>query len=86
MIDPRDLARRPTSRSRSRPWTWGRRHARRLLSAILGRGIHDPAVWGHSLQIPVRLAGAVGRLPRLALEASRGLVPRRLPEAPLPHS
>jgi 23S rRNA (adenine2503-C2)-methyltransferase len=43
---------------------------RRLLSAIVARGVYDPAVWGRSLQIPHRLIGAVGNLPRLELEAS----------------
>ena len=43
---------------------------RRLLSAIVARGIHDPAVWVNRLQIPLRLTKAVGNLRRLALEAS----------------
>ena len=43
---------------------------RRLLSAILIRGIHDPAVWGRDYQVPKRLLEAVGRLPRLEMQAS----------------
>ena len=34
------------------------------------RGIHDPSVWGRDYQVPERLLEAVGRLPRLELEAS----------------
>jgi 23S rRNA (adenine2503-C2)-methyltransferase len=39
--------------------------SRRLLSALLGRGIHDPAVWGRSFQVPRCLSDAIGTLPRL---------------------
>jgi 23S rRNA (adenine2503-C2)-methyltransferase len=41
---------------------------RRLLTAILGRGIDDPAVWGRSFQVPRRLSDEIGRLPRLVLD------------------
>ena len=41
---------------------------RRLLTAILGRGIDDPAVWGRSFQVPRRLGDAIGQLPRLLLD------------------
>lgn len=41
---------------------------RRLLSAILGQGIHDPAAWGRSFQVPRRLSDAIGVLPRLRLD------------------
>ena len=44
--------------------------ARRLLSAVLGRGIHDPAAWGRSFQVPRRLSDAIGPLPRLTLDRS----------------
>jgi 23S rRNA (adenine2503-C2)-methyltransferase len=44
--------------------------ARRLTSAILGHGIHDPADWGRSFQVPRRLSERVGVLPRLTLDAS----------------
>ncbi len=41
---------------------------RRLMSAMVGRGIHDPAVWGRSFQVPRRLSDAIGVLPRLSLD------------------
>ena len=44
--------------------------SRRLLSSILIRGIHDPSVWGRDYQVPKRLLEAIGRLPRLEMEAS----------------
>jgi 23S rRNA (adenine2503-C2)-methyltransferase len=42
---------------------------RKLLSAILTRGIHDPAVWGRDYQVPKRLLEVLGHLPRLELQA-----------------
>ena len=45
------------------------RMVRRLYSAIVGRGIHEPAEWGRSFQVPRRLGEAVGSLPRLRLDA-----------------
>jgi 23S rRNA (adenine2503-C2)-methyltransferase len=44
--------------------------ARRLTSAILGHGIHEPAAWGRSFQVPRLLSDRVGDLPRLTLDAS----------------
>jgi 23S rRNA (adenine2503-C2)-methyltransferase len=44
--------------------------ARRLTSALLGHGIHDPAAWGRSFQVPRRLGDRVAPLPRLSLDAS----------------
>ncbi|WP_422931326.1 23S rRNA (adenine(2503)-C(2))-methyltransferase RlmN [Singulisphaera sp. PoT] len=41
---------------------------RRLLSAILGRGIHDPGRWGREFQVPRKLSDAIGELPRLSLD------------------
>jgi 23S rRNA (adenine2503-C2)-methyltransferase len=42
---------------------------RRLLSAVVGRGIHDRAIWGAHFQVPRRLSEAIrDPLPRLALE------------------
>ena len=39
---------------------------RRLLSAVVGRGIHDPVVWGRDFQVPRRLRDAIRNpLPRL---------------------
>ncbi len=43
--------------------------ARRLTSAILGRGIHDPAAWGRSFQVPRVLGDRVAPLPRLRVDA-----------------
>jgi 23S rRNA (adenine2503-C2)-methyltransferase len=43
---------------------------RRLLSAILARGIHDPVAWAGRFQVPRRLVDAIGPLPRLGLDAS----------------
>jgi 23S rRNA (adenine2503-C2)-methyltransferase len=42
---------------------------RRLYSAVLGHGEHEPAVWGRSYGVPKRLGEAIGPLPRLALDA-----------------
>ena len=42
--------------------------ARRLLSVIVGRGIHNPLSWIQIDQIPRRLCEAIGILPRLTLD------------------
>ncbi|MGC8644609.1 MAG: radical SAM protein, partial [Isosphaeraceae bacterium] len=68
MIDPRDCT-PPSFEHRARAYNVGPEIVRRLLSAIVARGIHDPARWSR-LQIPHRLIGAVGPLPRLHREAS----------------
>ena len=44
--------------------------ARRLLTAIFQHGIHDPAAWGRSFQVPKILSERIGELPRLTLDAS----------------
>ena len=44
--------------------------ARKLTSALLGHGVHDPGEWGRSFQVPRRLGDRVGPLPRLTLDAS----------------
>jgi 23S rRNA (adenine2503-C2)-methyltransferase len=44
--------------------------ARRLLSAIFNRDVHNPIVWGREFQVPRRLQEAIGLLPRLTLETS----------------
>jgi 23S rRNA (adenine2503-C2)-methyltransferase len=44
--------------------------ARRLTSAVIGHGVHDPLVWGSSFQVPKLLSERVGPLPRLRLDAS----------------
>ena len=41
---------------------------RRLLSALLTRGVHDPAVWGRAHHVPRALSDRVRPLPRLTLE------------------
>ncbi len=43
---------------------------RRLTSAVIGHGNHDPVDWGRSFQVPSRLSREVGDLPRLKLDAS----------------
>lgn len=67
MIDPRDQAPSAFAEEAAaigvRPET-----TRRLLSAILSRGQHDPAIWGSDYQVPRRLSEAIGILPRLDLE------------------
>jgi 23S rRNA (adenine2503-C2)-methyltransferase len=70
LFDPRDHA-------LSTIWATSRAHGandlavRRLLVAILGQGIDDPAVWGRSFQVPRRLGDAIGRLPRLERDCVR---------------
>jgi 23S rRNA (adenine2503-C2)-methyltransferase len=64
MLDPRDF--KPDDfRARAVALGAGELAVRRLLSAVLGRGIHDPAVWGSHFQVPRRLTDAIGNLPRL---------------------
>jgi 23S rRNA (adenine2503-C2)-methyltransferase len=44
---------------------------RRLVIAVVGRGIHDPTIWSRDFQVPRRLRDAVASpLPRLLLERS----------------
>ncbi|MDB5349634.1 MAG: putative Fe-S-cluster redox enzyme [Planctomycetota bacterium] len=43
---------------------------RRLLSALLTRGIHDPAEWGHRFHVPRRMTDRFRMMPRLHLEKS----------------
>jgi len=69
MIDPRDLA-PSTLLTMLQPQGAGPDVMRRLVSAIVGRGIHDPEIWSRSYQIPLRLARSIGRLPRLKHERS----------------
>lgn len=67
MLDPRDLV--PGAlQVRARELGANDLAVRRLLSALLGRGIHDPAAWGRSFQVPRRLGDAIGSLPRLVLD------------------
>ena len=44
--------------------------ARRLTSAIVGHGVHDPGEWGRSFQVPKVLSDRIGALPRLRLDGS----------------
>jgi len=69
MIDPRDLA-PSTLLARLQPQGAGPDVMRRLVSAVVGRGIHDPEIWSRSYQIPLRLVRAIGHLPRLQRERS----------------
>lgn len=41
---------------------------RRLLAALLSKGIHDPRRWGAEHQVPKRLSEGIRTLPRLTLE------------------
>jgi len=43
--------------------------ARRLTSAVIGHGVHDPAAWGRSFQVPRILGDRASPLPRLRLDA-----------------
>ncbi len=70
MLDPRDG---PPSDFQARARSLGANDLsiRRLLSAVVGRGIHDPMIWGRDFQVPHRLRDAIRNpLPRLTLERS----------------
>jgi 23S rRNA (adenine2503-C2)-methyltransferase len=67
VFDPRDQA-IDTTWSLARQLGANDLAVRRLLSAILGHGIVDPAAWGRSFQVPRRLGDAIGTLPRLVLD------------------
>jgi 23S rRNA (adenine2503-C2)-methyltransferase len=41
---------------------------RRLLTAVLGRGVYDRGEWGRSFQVPHKLTAAMENLPRLRLD------------------
>ncbi|MGC1723301.1 MAG: radical SAM protein [Isosphaeraceae bacterium] len=69
MIDPRNLA-PEVFMQRALALGVGPEIVRRLLSAIVARGVHDPAAWGRDCQIPRRLIDAIGNLSRLELEHS----------------
>lgn len=68
-IDPRDLAPEDllarAERLGAPPLA-----VRRLLSALIGRGVHDQVAWGRDHGVPRRLTDRIGALPRLALERS----------------
>ena len=67
MTDPRD---RPPEAALAHAEARGVRPeaARRLLSAILAHGVHDPDVWNRRFQVPRRLFDDWPALPRLTLE------------------
>ncbi len=70
MFDPRDLA-PDVFATRARELGVPELSVRKLLSALVGRGIHDPVTWGRDFQVPRRLhAAIVYPLPRLQLEKS----------------
>ncbi len=69
VIDPRNLA-PEVFMQRALALGVGPEIVRRLLSAIVARGVHDPAAWGRDCQIPRRLIEVIGNLPRLTLEHS----------------
>ena len=69
VLDPRNLA-PEVFMQRALALGVGPEIVRRLLSALVARGVHDPAAWGRDCQIPRRLIDAIGNLSRLALEHS----------------
>ena len=69
MFDPRDQA--PDDfLARVRDLGVPEAAGRRLVSAILGHGVHDVSAWGRSFQVPRLLGDRVAPLSRLALDAS----------------
>ncbi|MHC5539404.1 radical SAM protein, partial [Singulisphaera rosea] len=68
MLDPRDVTPEVFATEAARLGA-NELASRRLLSAIMGRGVHDPDVWGRNFQVPRRLSDAIGPLPRLELDA-----------------
>jgi len=70
VIDPRDMA--PDAfATRAQELGAPERSIRRILSAIVHRGVHDPLIWGRDFQVPRGLREAVlCPLPRLVLERS----------------
>jgi 23S rRNA (adenine2503-C2)-methyltransferase len=68
VLDPRDMT--PDAfQARARALGAHDLSIRRLLSAVVGRGIHDGVTWGRHFQVPRRLRDAIrDPLPRLALE------------------
>ncbi len=68
MLDPRDMA--PTEfEAHARALGANDLAIRRLLSAVVGQGVHDRGIWGARFQVPRRLFEAIrDPLPRLALE------------------
>jgi 23S rRNA (adenine2503-C2)-methyltransferase len=70
VLDPRDLA-PPVFLARTGALGAPEPLIRRLIAAVVGRGIYDPVIWGRELGIPRKLCEAVASpLPRLKLERS----------------
>ncbi len=71
MLDPRDAS-PDTFAARARELGVADSAIRRLLAAVVGRGIHDPALWASEYQLPRRLREAmIFPLPRLTIEQTR---------------
>ena len=67
MLDPRDHT--PEQfQSYAKSLGVDARAVRRLYSAVVRDGIHDPKIWGARYQVPKRLGEAVGPLPRLTVD------------------
>ena len=69
MTDPRDQS-PDASLAFARTIGVEDRAIRRLLTAVIGRGIHDRGEWGRSFQVPRRLSDTIADLPRLRLDRS----------------
>jgi 23S rRNA (adenine2503-C2)-methyltransferase len=71
VLDPRNAS--PDSfEARARELGVGETPVRRLLAAVVGHGIHDPALWASEYQLPRRLREAmIFPLPRLTVEQTR---------------
>jgi len=70
VFDPRDQPPEDFA-SRARALGAPERSIRRILSAVVGKGIHDPTIWGRDFQVPRKLREAIAYpLPRLVLERS----------------
>ncbi len=68
MLDPRDVSPLDFD-AQVRQLGVTQSDIRRLLAAVVGRAIHDPAIWARDYQLPRRLRDAVVHpLPRLAIE------------------
>jgi 23S rRNA (adenine2503-C2)-methyltransferase len=70
VLDPRDLAPEIFG-CRARETGAAEAAIRRLTAVVVGRGIHEPSIWGRNYQIPRRLSDQIlFPLPRLVLERS----------------
>jgi 23S rRNA (adenine2503-C2)-methyltransferase len=70
VLDPRDLA-PAVFAAEARALGTAEPSIRRLVAAVVGRGIHDPLIWGRDFQVPRKLREAItSPLPRLQLERS----------------